>query len=354
MIRLLFKNIFRTMSVLLIVATGLSYLSPWVHPGRFGWLTFFGTAFPWWVLLNLLMAGFWLVRWSRYAIYHIVMLAAGWTYITCFWGLNGLGSLPALPEQHVTIATHNLGGMFRYTKGDLATAVARKAALYADFLKKNGNPDILCTQETRADFYKELATLMDYKHVFNLKKGTVILSRLPLEAGGDIPFGDTHNSTLWVQAILPDGQTVRLYNVHLQSNKVTNDAERVIENGQLDDQGTWRKILGMLRRVDGATHVRTDQAERLRKHMLACPHPVVVCGDFNDTPNSYVYRHVSEGLTDTYQAVGRGVGTTFAGVLPMLRIDYVLTDPKFRPVRCVIERNNEWSDHYPVVVTLGL
>jgi endonuclease/exonuclease/phosphatase family metal-dependent hydrolase len=353
MLRHLFRHALRTVSALIIIATALAYLSPWVHPGRFGWFSFFGTAFPWWVILNLLMGGFWLVRWSRYAIYHAIILAVGSGYITLFWSFNGIGAIPVIPERHMTICSHNLGGMFRYAKVVSGEVVTQKADQYADFLRQHGNPDVLCTQETRADFYKALATRMGYEHVFNLKKGTVILSRLPMEAGGDIPFGTTSNSSLWVHVRLPDGQLIRVYNVHLQSNKVSTDAEKVAETGQMDDAGTWKKIWSMLRRVDRATTVRVEQAERLRQHILDCPQSVVVCGDFNDTPNSYVYRHVSEGFTDTWQVAGQGMGTTFAGVLPMLRIDYILTDPKYKVVRCEVARTDDWSDHYPVIATMS-
>lgn len=340
----------RVLSTLVIVLTFLSYVCPWVNPAHFRWLAFFGTAFPWLLIFNIVLMLFWLWARNRFSIYHFVIIAFGWTYVTGFVGFD-FGK-NKVPEEAVTVATHNLGALFR---GQKVTDASRykKANAYAQFLKENGLPDILCTQETTRKFFPLLAAKMGYEHTFNLKKGTVIFSRFPMEAGGDIPFGDgTANSTLWVDVRIGE-RLVRVYNVHLQSNKVTTDTEKVIEDADLDEEETWHDIGSVLDRVGSATSLRALQAQRLREHIEACPHPVIVCGDFNDTPNSYVYALLSQGLTDTFREKGGGLGTTFAGVLPLLRIDYVLTDPGFKTYDYHRVRG-PYSDHYPVFVELGI
>jgi endonuclease/exonuclease/phosphatase family metal-dependent hydrolase len=260
-----------------------------------------------------------------------------------FWAKHAVPASGAF-----TIATHNLGRMWGKVTTDQQYALL--AEDYSRFLERNGTPDILCTQETRGKFYPMLAEKMGYEHKFNLKKGTVILSKYPMEAGGDIPFGKTGNSSLWVDVRIGK-KLVRVYSVHLQSNKVTNDTEKVIEKGDLDEEKTWEDINRVLRKVGGATIIRAEQAERLRAHIEGCPHPVILCGDLNDTPNSYVYRVLSKGMTDTFQERGFGLGSTFSGVLPFLRIDYILADPAIRTYNCRTVRG-PFSDHYPVVATL--
>jgi endonuclease/exonuclease/phosphatase family metal-dependent hydrolase len=76
-----------------------------------------------------------------------------------------------------------------------------------------------------------------------------------------------------------------------------------------------------------------------------------VCGDFNDTPNSYVYRILSDRLQDSFKEKGLGIGTTFAGSIPLLRIDYILADMQFKINECKVI-HNKWSDHYPVVTEM--
>lgn len=345
----LFRQALRIISAVVMTGTLLSYACPLVNPATFKWLAFFGTAFPWLLLFNLALAIWWSWRRNRFALYHFGVILLGWQFVSGFIGFD-LGR-DTIPESAITIATHNIGEIFREKKVT-DELNEKRAAAYARYLEENGNPDVLCTQETTGKFYRVLAEKMGYEHTFNLKKGTVILSRYPIEAGGDIPFGKTANSTLWADVRIAD-KVIRFYNVHLQSNRVTQTTEKVIGKGELDEEETWHDIGFVLDRVGNATEVRAEQAQRLREHMMACKHPIVLCGDFNDTPNSFVYALLSEGLSDTFREKGLGLGTTFAGVLPMLRIDYVLAENKFTTYSCRVGRDSDFSDHYPVFVALG-
>jgi endonuclease/exonuclease/phosphatase family metal-dependent hydrolase len=345
----LLKNAFKWLSLLVVLCTLLALLCPQVNPAEFRWLAFFGTAFPWLILANILLGIGWAWRLNRFALYHLGILFFSWQYITGFFGTD-LGRNNA-PESAITVATHNLGGIFQGKAGDDALR-EKKASAYARFLQENGMPDILCTQETSTRFYKLLAQKMGYEHTFNLKKGTVIMSRFPMEAGGDIPLGKTWNSSIWVD-IRVGKRLIRVYNLHLQSNSVTRTTEKVIQSGELDEGETWSTIGKVLGKVGNATSIRAEQALLLREHIAACKHPVLVCGDFNDTPNSFVYATLSEGLKDSFKEKGFGLGTTFGGILPFLRIDYILTAPAMHIYSCRAVRDDVFSDHYPVVVELG-
>lgn len=347
MIKSLFRNIFQILSTALMLATALSYLSPWIDPSIFRWCSYFGTAFPWLLIFNILFLLFWIWRKNRFAAYHLGMLALGWAYIARFWGM---GTPAAPPKDAVTIVTHNVGAMFVKKKIN-ERMVDSMAMAYAKFLNENGAPDVLCTQETKGAFYPAVGKYLGYDQRFNLKKGTVIMSRFPILAGGDIPFGKTSNSTLWADIQFPGNRIARVYNVHLQSNKVTQDADKVIESPDKED---WDEVKKIVNKVGGATSTRSEQAQQLREHLLKCKYPVIICGDFNDTPNSYVYRHISEGLTDAFEAAGSGRGTTFAGRIPLLRIDYIFTDPGFPVYQSRVVRDGRWSDHYPVWAVIGI
>jgi len=348
--RSLLKNSVKIISAAVVFLTLLAYICPHVNPTSFSWLTFFGTAFPWLLLANVALIFVWTWRRNRFALYHLGILVFGWQHITSFVGLD-FGK-DTVPESAVSVATHNIGGIWHGQHFISDSLREITAAQYAHFLQKNGAPDILCTQETTSKFYRLVAQKMGYEYTFNLKKGTVIFSRYPIEAGGEIPFGKTSNSSLWADIRVPGNKLVRFYNVHLQSNKVATTTEKVIGDPNLNEGETWHEIGSVLKRVGGATSVRADQAQRLREHIAASPNPVVVCGDFNDTPNSYVYAHISEGLADTFREQGLGFGTTFAGALPMLRIDYILTEKSFATFSCRVVRSGE-SDHYPVFTTVG-
>jgi endonuclease/exonuclease/phosphatase family metal-dependent hydrolase len=126
----------------------------------------------------------------------------------------------------------------------------------------------------------------------------------------------------------------------------------MLEQPQLEKRQTWSTIRWILGRVGRATRIRAAQAEKLRDFIRKSPHPVIICGDFNDTPNSYVYKVVSAGMRDTFRDRGFGLGTTFGGGLPLLRIDYILTDTGISVLSCETIHNRVFSDHYPVVVHL--
>ncbi len=343
------KQIIKILSAAVILMTFLAYLCPFVNPASFRWFAFFGTAFPWLLLANILLLLVWAGRVHRFALYHLAILLFGWQHVTGFIGLNFSGDLA--PENAVTVTTHNLGGFFRGIH--LSEAEWEQIYTdYAEFLKKNGDPGILCTQETGRKFFQTVAEKMGYKHSFHLNRsGNAILSRYPVIRGGQVPFGQPENTSIWADLKI-GGRTVRVYNVHLQSNKVTNETKRVIRDSDLQDKQTWRDINRVLRKVGGATSIRAGQAQKLRDLIAASPHPVILCGDFNDTPNSYVYSQVAENMQDTFRDTGLGLGTTFSGAVPFLRIDYILADPRMQPYSCKVLRRSA-SDHYAVVAKLG-
>ncbi|MCB0524285.1 MAG: endonuclease/exonuclease/phosphatase family protein [Lewinellaceae bacterium] len=338
-------------SAFVILLTLLSYVCPMVNPASFSWLAFIGTAFPWLLFLNILLLLFWAWRFNRFALYHLAIIVFGWAYVTGFIGFDLVGD--NVPEDAITVCTHNLGNIYQGKKPTDAWRQDRISA-YAGFLKQHAVPDILCTQETSGKFYRPLAEKLEYPYSFNLKKGTVILSKFPIQSGGDVPFGKTANSILWADIKVKGSKIIRVYNVHLQSNRVTQATERVLKKGELDEGETWQNIGSVLDKVGGATGIRALQAKKLREHIASSKYPVIVCGDFNDTPNSYVYSVLSEGLNDTFREKGFGFGTTFAGDLPFLRIDYILTEKIMVPYNCKVVKNPDYSDHYPVFSSIGL
>jgi len=85
----------------------------------------------------------------------------------------------------------------------------------------------------------------------------------------------------------------------------------------------------------------------------ACPHPVLLCGDFNDVPNSYTYFHIKGNLQDAFLQKGFGIGRTYTSLSPTLRIDYLLASDHFRVLQCK-KVELPYSDHYPVITDVAL
>jgi endonuclease/exonuclease/phosphatase family metal-dependent hydrolase len=165
-----------------------------------------------------------------------------------------------------------------------------------------------------------------------------------------IPFGNTANSCIWADLQTPKG-IVRVYCVHLQSNRMSYTANKIATEGDLREKQTWKDIRFVLSRYKQAVQVRAEQAQAVARHAAQSPHPVIICGDLNDPPVSFVYRVLSKNHLDSFVEKGGGLGVTFGGRLPGLRIDYVLTNPKFK-IRSHEVIKSELSDHFPVLVSL--
>jgi endonuclease/exonuclease/phosphatase family metal-dependent hydrolase len=98
---------------------------------------------------------------------------------------------------------------------------------------------------------------------------------------------------------------------------------------------------------------RPRQVDKVFLDIENCPIEAFVCGDFNDNPMSYSYYRMTRGRKDSFVEAGEGFGATFAGMWPLLRIDYVLLPDRFKALDHQTPRL-KYSDHYPVVTTVEL
>ncbi len=344
----LLNNILRWTNLLLILATLLAYLAPWVNPAKIWHFTFLGLAYPFLLFGNIGFAIFWGMRRDRYALYSIGCILAGLGYFGGFFNL-GFSEASSKSASEIKLLTYNIASLGNYG----AAKAEKKAKLGVDFErfgKGIASPDVFCVQESQGE---KLVELIDKTFGFQQhfrEKNNIIFSKYSFLNKGSLDFENTSNSCIWADLKTPKG-TVRVYNVHLQSNKMSQTAEKITTKGDISDKETWQDIGFVLRRYKNAVAIRADQAQQVANHIAKSPHPVILCGDFNDPPVSYVYKLLSENRLDSFCEKGSGFGSTFAGNLPFLRIDYVLPNPKFKVLSHKV-LHTELSDHYPVQVTL--
>ena len=84
--------------------------------------------------------------------------------------------------------------------------------------------------------------------------------------------------------------------------------------------------------------------------------PLVVCGDFNATPVSPVYRHLARSLRDA-QRTSKRFAPTWPAQCPFLRIDHLFVSSDLPVVSCTVARDatsRRASDHLPVVADVEL
>lgn len=335
---------------MLILATFMAYLSPFINPESFSWINIFGTVYPWFLLMNLLFAGFWMAVKNRYFLFSLACILLGWNHLTNFVGMS-LSSSPST-EQSINVLSFNTSG-FEFLSAKSKEKHLQNVDDFKKFINKKGKIDILCIQEVNSAAAQLVNDKLGFEHIHKIPYlGTSILSRFPIIQSGEIPFTTKANSCVWADIKIKN-KMIRVYSLHLKSNRVSTKAEQIIASGDIKEKETWTDIKGIFGKFRYTSKTRVQQALKVKAHIDKSPYPVILCGDFNETPQSYVYRLLSENLNDSFQKKGFGLGTTYAGSIPALRIDYILPNPGIKVLDFQIFKKI-YSDHYPVFATLGL
>ena len=98
----LLNKILRWTNLLLILATLLAYLAPFVNPAKAWHFTFLGLAYPFLLFGNVFFAIFWGIKRDRYALYSIGCIIAGLGYFGSFFNLGFSGG-NAKNDKEITI-----------------------------------------------------------------------------------------------------------------------------------------------------------------------------------------------------------------------------------------------------------
>lgn len=218
-----------------------------------------------------------------------------------------------------------------------------------DFLEAQ-NVDVVGLQELSKYNVEKIQSKLAFPYTFHIpNNNNFIFSKYPFLDTGGVKFSNSGNSYIWADVNSPNG-IFRMVNLHLQSNHVSPQTDRVLSD-RFQKEFNWKNVRDILSTIKHHTNERVNQATEVRKFISSSPHPVILCGDFNDTPQSYIYNILSEGFTDAFESGGWGLGSTYAGKIPGLKIDYVLFPKEFFISKSEIIKVN-FSDHYPVVARL--
>ncbi len=345
-------KLIRWLNVLVILASFIAYLSPYVNPKLFWPFAFFGIAYPWLLFANAIFILYWLAKKKTYFILSLCCIILGWKHISNVIGFN-YSSINPKHLQVMSFNTRNLNYIHDDKKiKDKSKKEARKKEII-QFLTKDGQIDIFCGQEINQTSEKYLKKALGLEHSHKITYGnTAVISRFPILKSGDIEFEKSGNSAVWTD-LLVKKDTIRVFSVHLQSTKVSAQTDKMLENVKIPEKETLKGIRRIIAKVKNASKVRAEQSELLKKHIKQSPYPVILAGDFNDTPLSYTYQTLAPQFKDCFREKGGGIGSTYAGRIPGLRIDFILTDPKFE-VSSFKTLRKKYSDHYPIRASLEL
>lgn len=301
-------------------------------------------------ILNTFFALLWISLRKKYLWISFITLLIGWSFHGRFvqFSVNRAPLEDANEANLLHVMEYNMHGLVDVPPFSVSKFEEKKKNLSKYILEAFPQIDILCSLEGTAGLNIGLP------HTIKAKKASIYTySKYPIVAQGELQLPDQkYQFGIWADIKTPGG-VIRVYNLHLQSNRITAETEELMDEIKVQERDTWIRIGDVISKYRRATAIRSDQARWVKKHVDNCPHPVLLCGDFNDTPQSNAYQTISKNLTDSFRSRGKGIGTTYAGSLPALRIDYIMLSSQLK-VRQHEVLEWDYSDHFPILATLEL
>ena len=234
-------------------------------------------------------------------------------------------------------------------------------------------PDIACFQEMVAedstvkdhghvDEFLEKMNFPDYFYSYNSKEdfwgyahfGIIIFSKYPIINKKTISFyPNDYNSIFQFADIVKGEDTIRVFNIHLQSLRFSRENLKYIDKPTTEKAEVLKESKSIIGKFRTGFLKRQKQADRIRAEIDMSPYPVIVTGDFNDVPNSYAYHTIGRGMKNAFVEKGAGLGRTFSGISPVLRIDNIFVGNKM-DVQQFQRFKKKLSDHFPLIADVQL
>jgi endonuclease/exonuclease/phosphatase family metal-dependent hydrolase len=316
----------------------LSYILPYVAPNRFAFLAVLSLAVPFLILSNLLFLLYWLMNVKKELLLSLFVLVIGFKHVGSLYKFSSSKNID--DENNLTIMNYNvrLFNLYNWIPG------SKVQQEIVDFIKKE-SPDVISFQEYHPH---EKVDLSFFKYKYEelagnkIKYGQAIFSQYPIVNSGSIEFPNTANNAIYAD-IVKGSDTIRIYNVHLQSLRIDANKEAISqENSER-----------LIKRASETFKMQQFQSELFLMHKKKSPHKMVICGDFNNTAYSYVYKEIKGDLVDAFEAAGNGFGRTFDFNYFPVRIDFILVDKAFK-INGFKTYNQKYSDHFPIRTKVSL
>lgn len=345
---LLVVNVFFAFTLL------ISYLAVRINPDDFALPAFFGLAYPYLLLINIILVVIWAMLLRFEALISVVIIVIGFHHFSNYIRLFK----PARNKVNTfKVVSYNVR-MFNFFENKNGTTSEKKVL---EFLKSQ-KPDILCIQEffisgSPAEAEERTNTALGGKYFSHLKflgsgknkyYGIATYSKFPIVRKGEIIHPGSSSLSIYTDVLIAN-DTFRIYNNHLQSFRLMRMERSFLEElTTSDEKKTLGEVKGISISLKKGFVRRALQSQVVKDHVNRSPFPVIIAGDFNDTPVSYAYTKIRKGLNDSFVNSGYGAGFTYKGNYPPNRIDYILYDNALINSYFEIIKVR-YSDHYPIV-----
>ena len=307
----------------------LSFLLPYISPAIIPVFAILSLFVPILLIINFVFTIYWLLKLKKQFLLSFIILFTGWFLAPPFYKIS---SNTSSLNSDLKVISYNVKTFDLFSN---IKEIEKKQNGY-DFIAEK-NPDILVIQE----YYKSKKVQFSFPYKYLKfrskisKYGMAIYSKFKILNAGSLNLENTGNNIIFAD-ILKEKDTIRIYNTHFESLRIKPNQENFGEknSGKL------------IQRVSQSFKKQALQAEVFLKHEKKWTGKKIVCGDFNNTPYSWMYTKISTNKKDAFIEAGKGFGQTYNYWFPM-RIDFILTDEN-AIVNQFSNYLEKYSDHYPI------
>ncbi len=354
-----FTIILLGINMLAIIALLLSYLAPYLNPQSFAIPSLLGLFYPVLFVINTLFLLWWILRLKWLFLIPLLALLLGWNLFFKHFAFGSENS-SAAGKTDFKVVSYNVRifNVHNWRFGE--EAEIRDSVISA---LRNIDADIVCLQEFfhgEQNYFPTVQSIIEglstpqvhtdftLSHGKSKHYGLATFSKYPIINKGVIHFGEAKSNSGIFTDVLLNNDTIRIFNIHLESIKFSSSDHQFVSDFRepvVNSTTSSGKVI--FAKLRNAFVQRASQAETVDSYIEASPYPVVLCGDFNDTPSSFAYHKVKGNLSDAFLKSGSGFGSTYADRIPFLRIDYIFHSNHLKSFSFQRHQVN-YSDHYPI------
>ena len=365
-IKLLFYSFFATLNIFFAIMLIVSACSDFMSPEKNIIFAYLGLFFPILLLVNICFFVYWMIV-KRWLMSFILIL----TFIVCVRPIAVFCPFHLKTKEHpreelIKILSYNVMSFayVNHTEEEPNRIIQYIAESEADIVclqeyMVSARPNLMSSEAVakslpmypyRAEIFFTPADNKNYQY------GLALLSKFPILSSGKISFSSPFNGSA-IHEIYVNGKKVTVVNNHLESFKLTAEDRSKYSDMISNVNFESFEVLScsIQQKLGQAFRIRAKQAETVAAEIRkANGYYTIVCGDFNDTPISYVRRTLLGSLIDAYAESGLGMGISYNQNYFFFRIDHIFHSISMDAYNCRVDANVKLSDHYPIHCYLKL
>lgn len=331
---------FRKISIALIcLLTIFSYISQYIPPHLFWPAAFFTYSIPIFVFLAFILLVLALIQKRLNAFLWFILLLFGSPFLLRTLRINTSKSttetIRVLSFNVKLFHTPNVYKQFSSELINWITSDTSSIKCIQEFISIRSQSEFNIAEKMKESGYNGFV-FKAYSDNQDFNPGLAIFTKFEIINSGTIwQDSKTQNAAIFVD-LKTNNSIIRVYNLHLSSMSLK------------AYPSDWKgKLLHIYYQLKTGSIKRSTQVQIILNHMKISPYPYLVCGDFNETPYSYVYSQMKQNLTNAFEKRGRGFGFTLNQKPYYLRIDHQFFSKEFKLQKYTVDRSMRISDHFP-------